>query len=91
MTSTTLENTDRSLVWEPASSDPVLEPAVISGGSENARTQPPEVVGSAQPVCRKNSRSSWQILSQHDFRLYFFGSLISNLGTWLQSTAQVLI
>jgi predicted MFS family arabinose efflux permease len=43
------------------------------------------------PVCRNNWRSSWQLLSQHDFRLYFCGSLISNLGTWLQSTAQVLI
>ncbi len=35
--------------------------------------------------------SSWQLLGQRDFRIYFCGSLISNLGTWLQSTAQVLI
>jgi MFS family permease len=40
---------------------------------------------------RAKSRSSWQVLGQRDFRRYFFGSLISNLGTWLQSTAQVLI
>lgn len=45
-------------------------------------------VGPGRPV---NSRSSWQVLGQRDFRLYFLGSLISNLGTWLQSTAQVLI
>ena len=40
---------------------------------------------------RKEWRSSWQLLAQRDFRLYFLGSLVSNLGTWLQSTAQVLI
>jgi MFS family permease len=43
------------------------------------------------PAERKKRRSSWQLLAYHDFRLYFFGSLISNLGTWLQSTALVLI
>lgn len=36
-------------------------------------------------------RSSWQLLSYPGFRRYFLGSLGSNLGTWLQSTAQVLI
>src|SRR5207248_1756037 len=46
---------------------------------------------SVQPVRRVDPRSSWQVLGQRDFRRYFFGSLISNLGTWLQSTAQVLI
>lgn len=35
-------------------------------------------------------RSAWQVLKHSDFRLYFMGSLISNLGTWLQNTAQVL-
>ena len=52
---------------------------------------PDEVTASVQPGRPENSRSSWQILGQREFRLYFFGSLISNLGTWLQSTAQVLI
>ena len=37
------------------------------------------------------SHSSWQVLGEPHFRRYFLGSLISNLGTWLQSTAQVLI
>jgi MFS family permease len=36
-------------------------------------------------------RSSWQLLGQRDFRLYFIGSLGSNLGTWLQNTVQVLL
>ena len=39
----------------------------------------------------KKLAASWQLLRQKDFRLYFFGNLTSNLGTWLQSTAQVLI
>src|SRR5262249_36815278 len=43
------------------------------------------------PETGGHSRSSWQVLSQRDFRSYFLGSLISNLGTWLQGTAQVLI
>ncbi len=87
-----LENADRTSVLESASSLPVLAGARISGGSESARAQPPpEVLESVQPTRRNNWRSSWQILNQYDFRLYFFGSLISNLGTWLQSTAQVLI
>lgn len=50
-----------------------------------------EASGSVQSAHRTNSRSSWQVLGQRDFRLYFLGSLISNLGTWLQSTAQILI
>jgi MFS family permease len=35
--------------------------------------------------------SSWQLLRQRDFCLYFVGSLGSNLGTWLQNTVQVLL
>ena len=58
---------------------------------ERARTQQTETLGSVQLACGNNRRSSWQLLGQHDFRLYFLGSLTSNLGTWLQSTAQVLI
>ena len=58
---------------------------------ERARSGPAERPESIQPTCRNNWRSSWQLLGHQDFRIYFFGSLISNLGTWLQSTAQVLI
>jgi MFS family permease len=36
-------------------------------------------------------RSSWLLLRHPGFRLYFLGSLTSNVGTWLQSTAQVLL
>ena len=39
----------------------------------------------------KAERSSWRLLRNPRFRLYFLGSLVSNLGTWLQKTAQVLL
>jgi MFS family permease len=38
-----------------------------------------------------SGRSSWPVLRHRDFRLYFAGSLASNLGTWLQNTAQVIL
>lgn len=37
------------------------------------------------------SGATWKVLNSPQFRLYFFGSLASNLGTWLQNTAQVLL
>ena len=40
---------------------------------------------------RKLRRSAWTLLCQPSFRVYFFGALASNLGTWLQSTAQILV
>jgi MFS family permease len=44
------------------------------------------------PNGRGNAKdSSWQLLRHRDFCRYFFGSLVSNLGTWLQNTAQVLL
>jgi MFS family permease len=84
MTSSTLESTE---VWDSTSNPPVEE----SAGDSSEPERPAEVTGSVQPARRVKSRSSWQVLGERDFRLYFFGSLISNLGTWLQSTAQVLI
>ena len=36
-------------------------------------------------------RSPWRALQHPDFRLYFAGSLVSNLGTWLQNTAQIIL
>jgi MFS family permease len=35
--------------------------------------------------------ASWRILGHRRFRLYFMASMISNLGTWLQNTAQMLL
>lgn len=87
MTAATWESADRAEVPDSTSNLPAEEPA--SGSPEPER--PAEATASVPPAAGADSRSSWQILAQRDFRLYFFGSLISNLGTWLQSTAQVLI
>ena len=35
--------------------------------------------------------TSWQALQNPNFRWYFFGSVTSDFGTWLQNTAQVLL
>lgn len=35
--------------------------------------------------------TSWQVLRHRQFRRYFAGSLVSNFGTWLQNTAQLLL
>ena len=56
----------------------------------------PGVRRRAWPATRRLPRgesrhSSWKVLQDHGFRSYFAGSLVSNLGTWLQNTAQVLL
>jgi MFS family permease len=44
------------------------------------------------PVARDHGRSaSWRVLGQRRFTAYFAGSFISNMGTWLQNTAQILL
>lgn len=35
--------------------------------------------------------SSWHVLRQPTFRAYFIGCTTSNLGTWLQNTAQLIL
>lgn len=35
--------------------------------------------------------TSWHVLRHSQFRVYFMGSLVSNVGTWLQNTAQMLL
>jgi MFS family permease len=44
------------------------------------------------PFRRDEQKSaSWQVLRHRRFLSYFAGSLVSNLGTWLQNTAQMLL
>src|SRR5258708_15209172 len=44
------------------------------------------------PFRRARGKSaSWHVLKQRRFLIYFAGSLVSNLGTWLQNTAQMLL
>ncbi len=35
--------------------------------------------------------TAWAVLGHQQFRRYFVGSIVSNFGTWLQNTAQVLL
>ena len=35
--------------------------------------------------------STWRVVTLPRFRWYFAGSVVSNLGTWLQNTAQVIL
>lgn len=39
----------------------------------------------------RTRHSAWKALRHRDFGFYFAGSLISNLGTWMQTTAQVVL
>lgn len=44
------------------------------------------------PFLRSEGKTaSWYVLKQRRFLIYFVGSLVSNLGTWLQNTAQMLL
>jgi MFS family permease len=46
----------------------------------------------ALPYRRSEIRSAaWHVLRQRRFLVYFGGSLVSNLGTWLQNTSQMLL
>jgi MFS family permease len=40
---------------------------------------------------KTGQRSSWRTLRHRSFRRYFCGSVVSDFGTWLQNTAQVLL
>jgi predicted MFS family arabinose efflux permease len=44
-----------------------------------------------EPTPAKSRHSAWRVLRHQDFRWYFLGSLTSNLGTWVQTTAQVVL
>jgi MFS family permease len=44
-----------------------------------------------RPGAAGPKRQAWRVLHQRAFLGYFVGSLVSNLGTWLQNTAQVLL
>ena len=43
------------------------------------------------PAPPKSRHSAWRVLRHRDFRWYFLGSVTSNLGTWMQTTAQVVL
>jgi MFS family permease len=60
--------------------------------SAGQKTRRPQTPRSGLQIRRDSlDRTSWRVLRNSQFKLYFFGSLASNLGSWLQNTAQVLL
>jgi predicted MFS family arabinose efflux permease len=76
-------------------SAPALEPAGdLGSGMEQApatRARRSLATATARGARSRIERSAWRALKHPEFRSYFAGSLISNLGTWLQNTAQVIL
>ena len=56
-------------------------------GAAGAPQVPPESMAEAA----SSRLVSWRALGSAAFAAYFAGSLVSNLGTWLQNTAQMLL
>jgi len=67
----------------------VPEPVGGSAGSEQPTGR--AATETAAPGQPQKWRIAWLLLRNRNFRLYFIGALVSNFGTWLQSTAQVLL
>jgi len=79
--------------------DPIARLAPVAAGAAPVRgggaDVPPPVDSpeAPDPVVSEPAgrRAAWRVLGNRDFRLYFVGSTLSNLGTWLQNTAQALL
>jgi MFS family permease len=56
-----------------------------------ARTPVLSVRPTGLPDKAERKAASWHVLSRPRFTVYFAGSLVSNVGTWLQNTAQMLL
>src|SRR5580698_9587155 len=74
----------------------VLSPAEQDArAAEDAQTSRSDVAdkpaGQPAPVSPADSVQSWRLLRKPRFLAYFTGSLVSNMGTWLQGTAQTLL
>lgn len=61
----------------------------MSAQLTDARADP--APGASASVARPVRSSSWRVLEQRTFRAYFVGCTASNLGTWLQNTAQLIL
>lgn len=77
----------------PESGWPMVTKRIAGASATDGPQRPPrrEWPDADTIAGRTPPRSSWRILQHPGFRLYFAGSLASNLGTWLQNTAQVLL
>jgi MFS family permease len=58
---------------------------------ESPNPQVTTLAAAEEPTLAKARHSAWRALRHRDFRWYFFGSLTSNLGTWMQTIAQVVL
>ena len=59
--------------------------------AERAALEPDEaLVAGAAPQGRRG-RKAWRALQHHNYRLFFYGQLISIIGTWMQTMALQLL
>ncbi len=73
---------------------PITARKSYPAGTSAPPTSPAETpAGQAEtPTSRAEQKAaSWYVLSRPRFAVYFTGSLLSNVGTWLQNTAQMLL
>ena len=73
--------------------------AVAAVTTDRARAVSSAAAEKAQPVleplgfthARDSKRAAWRVIRYPQFRHFLIGSIISNWGTWLQNTAQMLL
>jgi hypothetical protein len=76
---------------------PPTEPDLPSAGRGGQTSRPQKILqwprwpGALASQGDERKSASWHVLKQRHFAVYFVASLISNLGTWLQNTAQMLL
>ena len=92
----TLSEVQLPAVTALAPADAITEepPEQDSGPSPALGSQPPPIATRLHRLRRWHAsvrNGSWRVLREPRFRAYFVGSTISNLGTWLQNTAQLLV
>src|SRR5450755_4041468 len=87
-----LEPHDSRVTTLPLPFPPLLAPPEAPLPARSAAARPlPSPWRAPRHSRQVRRRASWYVLAYPDFRLYFFGSVLSNLGTWLQNTAQALL
>jgi MFS family permease len=82
----------RALSSGPRSAPSTLLPRDEPAPSAVDKNQRVPAAGESRRISGVEPRhASWHVLADPNFRLYFAGSTLSNLGTWLQNTAQALL
>jgi MFS family permease len=82
--------------WSTAENDVQQPPAAQVSWMESLLSGPrrtprlARISKLARPYAQART-GSWHVLRERRFRGYFIGCTISNLGTWLQNTAQMLL